>query len=572
MKALRFTRRSLSARDSEGASSWNIAGTESSYMSGGDGLADVPSRVTGGLDAHADARALVRLIQCSQCSLPLRVPVTLPCGHSVCRVCLPQPHRRAHVIHPSTPDRIQGTTCPIEGCGQEHPLGDCNIDVCMLKVMEAIDMVVAGYVLPSEGSLRLVEVWDSASPYPPSRTPREYFSAGSRLLATYGMAAAGKLDFRAAVAYSDDSGAETEDRAEDVGLLDTLRETAHKELDCQVCYNLMHDPVTAPCGHTFCRICLARVLDHSMHCPMCRRNLPIPPSLRQQPSNLRLVSLLQALCPEMVEARAAAIAADESGGIGELDTPLFVCTLAFPTQPTFLHIFEPRYRLMIRRAYESNRQFGMMMYNQGGQNQGDLGAVNFKEYGVMLQILNVHMFPDGRSLIETRGMYRFRVLAHGTLDGYTVGRVVRVEDVGLNEEERLEAAEIAAASPNGVNPFTNLDAHTAMARHAENSDRPVNLNCLTTQQLLTLCLDFITKMQAHSAPWLHQRILQSHGGPPNDPAVFPYWFAAIIPIIDEEKYQLLLTSSIRERLKIVVGWIRRIENQRWYSGGSCSIL
>jgi Lon protease-like protein len=276
-----------------------------------------------------------------------------------------------------------------------------------------------------------------------------------------------------------------------------------------------------------------------------------------------LVSLLQALCPDVVTARAAAIAADEAGGVGELDTPLFVCTLAFPTQPTFLHIFEPRYRLMIRRAYESNRQFGMMMYNQAGQSQGDLGQVNFKQYGTMLQILNVHMFPDGRSLIETRGMYRFRVLAHGTLDGYTVGRVVRVEDVSLVEEERLEAQDIASASPDGAVPFSNLDGQAAMARHAENSDRPVNLNRLTTQQLLTVALDFITKMQAHSAPWLHQRILQSHGGPPDDPATFPYWFAAIIPIVDEEKYQLLLTSSVRERLKIIVGWIRRVENQRW---------
>jgi hypothetical protein len=181
----------------------------------------------------------------------------------------------------------------------------------------------------------------------------------------------------------------------------------------------------------------------------------------------------------------------------------------------------------------------------------------------MLQILNVHLFPDGRSLVETKGMYRFRVLAHGTLDGYTVGKVERVEDVGLNEEERLEAEEIAAASPNGVNPYTNLDVRSAMARLIEASDQPATLNCLTTHQLLALSLDFIMKMQAHSAPWLHQRILQSHGGPPSDAETFPYWFAAIIPIIDEEKYQLLLTSSVRERLKIVVGWIRRIETQRW---------
>ena len=40
--------------------------------------------------------------------------------------------------------------------------------------------------------------------------------------------------------------------------------------------------------------------------------------------------------------------------------PVFVCTMSFPAVPCPLHVFEPRYRLMIRRAMESGaRQFGM---------------------------------------------------------------------------------------------------------------------------------------------------------------------------------------------------------------------
>lgn len=42
------------------------------------------------------------------------------------------------------------------------------------------------------------------------------------------------------------------------------------------------------------------------------------------------------------------------------DVPIFVCTLAFPSQPCPLHIFEPRYRLMVRQCMESgSKQFGM---------------------------------------------------------------------------------------------------------------------------------------------------------------------------------------------------------------------
>ena len=44
----------------------------------------------------------------------------------------------------------------------------------------------------------------------------------------------------------------------------------------------------------------------------------------------------------------------------QLEIPVFVCTLACPSIPCPLHVFEPRYRLMIRRCTESGlNQFGM---------------------------------------------------------------------------------------------------------------------------------------------------------------------------------------------------------------------
>src|SRR5205814_8107128 len=52
----------------------------------------------------------------------------------------------------------------------------------------------------------------------------------------------------------------------------------HAELDCQICYLLLHDPVTTPCGHTFCRSCLLRTYDHAIHpvCLTCRSSIPLP--------------------------------------------------------------------------------------------------------------------------------------------------------------------------------------------------------------------------------------------------------------------------------------------------------
>jgi len=50
------------------------------------------------------------------------------------------------------------------------------------------------------------------------------------------------------------------------------------------------------------------------------------------------------------------------------EIPIFVCTLAYPKIPCPLHIFEPRYRLMIRRCMESGvRKFGMCIAFDGNQ-------------------------------------------------------------------------------------------------------------------------------------------------------------------------------------------------------------
>lgn len=46
--------------------------------------------------------------------------------------------------------------------------------------------------------------------------------------------------------------------------------------------------------------------------------------------------------------------------------PIFVCTMSFPGIACPLHVFEPRYRLMIRQCQETGtRRFGMCVYETG---------------------------------------------------------------------------------------------------------------------------------------------------------------------------------------------------------------
>lgn len=138
-----------------------------------------------------------------------------------------------------------------------------------------------------------------------------------------------------------------------------------------------------------------------------------------------LTSSVETAFPEEYAERKRAIERDERDAL--LDTPIFVCTLAFPGMPTVLHVFEPRYRLMIRRCIESSSpRFGMLL---PGRTTGPAESQQSTEYGTMLEIQSVKMLPDGRSYVEAIGSHRFKLVETGSLDGYTVGRVERFVDL-----------------------------------------------------------------------------------------------------------------------------------------------
>ena len=112
--------------------------------------------------------------------------------------------------------------------------------------------------------------------------------------------------------------------------------------------------------------------------------------------------------------------------------PIFCCSVALPGVTTGLHVFEPRYRLMMRRCIESGqKKFGMCLDQK-------------HEYGTMLRIVNYEQLADGRSRVDCIGEERFRVVSWGEKDGYSTGRVTWVDDTTTEAvmevvEEEVEA-------------------------------------------------------------------------------------------------------------------------------------
>ena len=403
---------------------------------------------------------------------------------------------------------------------------------------------------------------------------RTHVLPGGRLVSTYTMAELGELAYDSEVSYSLPLQVGEKVEMLDIAVFEQVKDVTRAELECQVCYALFLDPFTTTCGHTFCRKCIRRVRDHSTCCPVCRRNLMISgPNTGVLTSNILLSKLLTGLCHEATAARKELDKEMESHADAELDTPIFVCTLSLPEMPTFLHIFEPRYRLMIRRAIESgDRKFGMVLPNHYHEPQGELGPVPFCQYGTMLEIINMQLLPDGRSLVETVGVSRFRVLKHGFLDDYRVAKVERIDDMSIAAEEEFEIRETSttakpknssASDPLGAAPRHNLNPEPRGPIRVE------ELSGLPTQQLFEICVAFVTKMRDESAPWLHSRVFAAYGKCPTDPALFPWWFASVFPASVSARYELLGTSSVRERLKICAEWIARLEASRWYVDNFC---
>lgn len=511
-------------------------------------------------------RAIVRLIQCRECSYPLHDPITLPCGRSLDRGCLPESRIREHITYPATPSRLQGFRCPLSECGKEHAVGDCSTDVVLSKVISLFRDVMNRAKAAAATSEVATHV-TSKNPWAVAgvtsmaeSTVRSRVVLGGRLLATYSMAEAGELEYESEVAYADASpvGRDATLRADDA-VLAMVKESIRTEMDCQICYAILYDPVTTVCGHTFCRGCLHRVLDHAPLCPICRRELSISPLLHQQscPSNDSLSKIIDVFWPDAVRARGIALTSEARNSHHDFDMPLFVCTLAFPMMPTFLHVFEPRYRLMIRRALEGNRMFGMVLPCR--QYHDD--DMPFMPCGTVLRIVNAEYFEDGRSLIETVGVSRFRVLRHAPLDGYTTAKIERIDDVSVAEEEDREVAE---TQPQGGDTIDDsLSEQTGDPSTAGLTYAAESLDKMSTRQLLDFAVAFVHRMQQKSVPWLANRILVIYGECPDDAARFPWWFASIFPVKDVEKYRLLETTTVRERLKICCRWAIEWESTSW---------
>ena len=111
----------------------------------------------------------------------------------------------------------------------------------------------------------------------------------------------------------------------------------------------------------------------------------------------------------------------------------------FPGALMPLHIFEPRYRLLIRRCIERQRPFGIVLIRNGSE----VGA-GAEPYGVGTEakIVAESPLPDGRSYIVTRGERRFAVESLiADVEPYLVAQVRYLDET--DGDRALDRASVA---------------------------------------------------------------------------------------------------------------------------------
>lgn len=150
--------------------------------------------------------------------------------------------------------------------------------------------------------------------------------------------------------------------------------------------------------------------------------------------------------------------------LGITDLPVFpLPVVLFPGVPLPLHIFEPRYRQMLKDIRVSNNLFCVAYFDPS---TSELDAPPAGHVGCVAEVTETQTFPDGRSNILTLGVIRYRIESYVERgDLYLVARVSYFEDDDEDE------ASLATPAREVADTFTRI-AQAVRTLNDERSNLP----------------------------------------------------------------------------------------------------
>lgn len=115
------------------------------------------------------------------------------------------------------------------------------------------------------------------------------------------------------------------------------------------------------------------------------------------------------------------------------ELPLFPLeTVLFPYAALQLHVFEERYRDMVRDCMSADKPFGIVLVRSGDVTKGSAEPYMV---GTAVRIVQVYTYEDGRLDIQVQGERRFRIRRIDESKPYMVGFVEPVVELDFEETE-----------------------------------------------------------------------------------------------------------------------------------------
>ena len=119
------------------------------------------------------------------------------------------------------------------------------------------------------------------------------------------------------------------------------------------------------------------------------------------------------------------------------ELPLFpLNTVLFPGMSLNLHIFEERYKEMIRRCIDKQTQFGVSLIHKGAEAFGP--PAEPYAIGCTAQIMEVQPLSDGRMNIVARGQERFRIVLLDRSKTPYLNSIIELFPLGVRDHDFIE--------------------------------------------------------------------------------------------------------------------------------------
>lgn len=191
------------------------------------------------------------------------------------------------------------------------------------------------------------------------------------------------------------------DKAQDASSLEAL-------LECTVCLSIVCQPISIACGHTFCRGCLVKTLSRTKKkCPTCRAICHV--NAEDANENQMLKNLSRTLYPNLYAERLKDAEKEKESWSSSL--PIFYYNdVLIPGATLSLHLFEPRYKLMMQRIVNAGRSFA---YVPNFENY----CASVGDVALIASISECTFMHDGRCLLEAKITSRVVITEHFVEDG-----------------------------------------------------------------------------------------------------------------------------------------------------------